>query len=271
MAGGKRTSGGKGAGSRTGPKGGPKGDRSGMGGRGDVGGPGDTGRPITGNLFVDNLPDEATEEMVREQFALLGTVTTCRVFKRGERTCGVIRMSSPQEAEAACKISNDWVVTPAPPGPKGKGKGKFMWMGFWGKGKGKGKGKSDGQMMLRVDPSLKVWIGNLAEGVSWKDLQTHMNQAGKTTWVEVFTGSGKGTGAVVYSAIEEVANAIATLNGTEIGGQELIVDVWTKASKPAVEEDGAPASGEAASGVAAPPEEPAPPPPPAVETSADTA
>ena len=38
-----------------------------------------------------------------------------------------------------------------------------------------GFGKGQG---LKVDPALKCWIGNLAEGTSWKALQDHMNQAG---------------------------------------------------------------------------------------------
>lgn len=50
----------------------------------------------------------------------------------------------------------------------GWGKGKFgggwsPWQPMfmkWGKGKGKGKGYSG----LKVDPSLKCWIGNLPEG-----------------------------------------------------------------------------------------------------------
>merc|ERR1719254_75710 len=98
------------------------------------------------------------------------------------------------------------------------GKGKGYGWGFKGWGKGKGKG------MLRVDPTLKVWIGNLAEKTRWKELQTHMNQAGETKWVEVFGGKGKGTGAVVYSKAEEAQKAIATLNGSTLDDQAIVVD-----------------------------------------------
>merc|ERR1719261_1052634 len=93
-----------------------------------------------------------------------------------------------------------------------------------------GKGK------LRVAAELKVWVGNLAESTTWKDLQTHMNQAGKTKWIEVFSGKNQGTGAVVFDTAEEAINAIATLNGSELGGQAIVVDVWEqkpKDSKPA--------------------------------------
>jgi hypothetical protein len=74
----------------------------------------------------------------------------------------------------------------------GKGSSK-SWTPTWqpafqkfGKGKGKGKGKSQ----LAVDPSLKVWIGNVPPDGDWKALQAHMNQAGVTKWVEIFQGSG---------------------------------------------------------------------------------
>lgn len=186
-------------------------------------------------------------------------------------------MGNVHEAESALQISNGWLIKFAdsdvggrPNGPMwfGKGKGKF-WM--WAKGKGKG--KSDGHMMLRVDPTYKVWLGDLPDGVSWKDLQTHMNEAGKTTWVEVFTGTGKGTGAVVYATPEEATNAIEKLNGSEIMGQAIIVDVWSKQAKP--EENDAEPSPEsvAAPEVPGAPEAPpaeAPPAPPLMAPPAAT-
>eukprot|EP00440_Ansanella_granifera_P038181 gb/GFBE01041431.1/.p1 GENE.gb/GFBE01041431.1/~~gb/GFBE01041431.1/.p1 ORF type:complete len:128 (+),score=42.87 gb/GFBE01041431.1/:1-384(+) len=99
----------------------------------------------------------------------------------------------------------------------------------WGSGKGKGKGGG----RMRADPSLKVWIGNLAAGVEWKALQEHMNQAGKVRWAEAFSGKSAGTGAVVYSTAEEATNAITMLNGSTLGGQAIMVDVWTKQEQPA--------------------------------------
>jgi len=113
-------------------------------------------------------------------------------------------------------------------GKDGKGGGWSPWQPMfmkWGKGKGFGKGKDNG---LKVDPSLKCWIGNLPDGTSWKALQEHMNQAGKTTWVECFSGKGSGTAGVAFSTAEEVANAITMLNGSLLNGQAIMVDVWVK-------------------------------------------
>eukprot|EP00929_Paragymnodinium_shiwhaense_P098884 TRINITY_DN603_c0_g1_i1.p1 TRINITY_DN603_c0_g1~~TRINITY_DN603_c0_g1_i1.p1 ORF type:complete len:181 (-),score=67.05 TRINITY_DN603_c0_g1_i1:196-738(-) len=100
---------------------------------------------------------------------------------------------------------------------KGKGYGKGWWKG--------GKGQPDG---LMVDPKLKVWIGNVPAETKWKDLQEHMDKAGKSKWVEVFSGRGVGTAAVAYGSEEDAANAIKTLNGVEFNGQALVVDTWVK-------------------------------------------
>ncbi|CAE8633746.1 unnamed protein product [Polarella glacialis] len=118
-------------------------------------------------------------------------------------------------------------------GGNGKGQGwGNSWAPVWQpmfngwKGKGKGKGK-------KTDPTLMVWLGNIPEGTDWKALQDHMNQAGKSKWVEVFDGKGKGTGKAAFSTAEEATNAVAMLNGSVLGGQAIMVDVWVKAPKEA--------------------------------------
>merc|ERR1712187_30527 len=81
------------------------------------------------------------------------------------------------------------------------------------------------------EPDVKVWICDMKETTTWKELQEHMNAAGKTKWVEVFEGNGKGTGAVAYGSAEEATNAIATLSGTQLGGATIVCDVWEKKEK----------------------------------------
>eukprot|EP00439_Symbiodinium_sp_Y106_P040408 s2756_g4.t4 len=56
---------------------------------------------------------------------------------------------------------------------------------------------------LWIEPEMKIWIGNLPEDATWKDLQTLGNTAGATRWVEVFRGKGKGTGMIAYKTAEE--------------------------------------------------------------------
>ena len=50
------------------------------------------------NLFVGNLPQEATEEELSEVFGAYGTVAACRVFRKG-RTCALVKMESKEEAD----------------------------------------------------------------------------------------------------------------------------------------------------------------------------
>ncbi len=87
--------------------------------------------------------------------------------------------------------------------------------------KGKGLGKE-----------LKVWIGELPVGLSWEALQEQMNQVGKTTWIEGFEGTGKGSGAAAYATEEEAAAGVAALNGSAFEGATLVVDAWEKPPMP---------------------------------------
>jgi len=111
----------------------------------------------------------------------------------------------------------------------GAASNQYQAMGMWGKGfKGFGKGKGRGP---RLDAEQKVWIGNLPEGAAWKELQEHMEKAGKVKWCEVFQGKGAGTGTVGYQETADVAKAISTLNGSTFAGQAITVDAWVKAPK----------------------------------------
>merc|ERR1719235_1129512 len=93
-------------------------------------------------------------------------------------------------------------------------------------GKGKGKGKS----LRSFYPEKKVWIGNLPEGVTYKELHEHMKQSG-AKWVEVMKGAGKGTGGAGYATVEEATAAISMMNGSVLNGAMIQVDVWTKKEK----------------------------------------
>merc|ERR1712060_582291 len=95
-------------------------------------------------------------------------------------------------------------------------------MGGWGKGGGKGmshKSFTDDQ---------KVWLGNIPDGVTYKELQPHMKQAGDAKWVECFERNGKGTGVACYSSAAEAQAAISTLNGSILNGQAIQVDSWVR-------------------------------------------
>lgn len=123
------------------------------------------------------------------------------------------------------------------PGPMMWGKGcGGMWGGpmMWGKGCGKG-GKSGGKsggkgFTVKADNAdSTVWVGSLAEDTTFKQLQEHMNQAGKCKRAQVLK---KGTGFCWMSSPEEASNAILMLNGSVLQGATIVVDAWTKKEKP---------------------------------------
>mmetsp|Transcript_83563 Transcript_83563/g.147769 ORF Transcript_83563/g.147769 Transcript_83563/m.147769 type:complete len:271 (+) Transcript_83563:54-866(+) len=109
---------------------------------------------------------------------------------------------------------------------KSKGKGKEK---GWGKDKGKDKGKAqtsaDMTHLSTIDASQKVWIGSLT-GVTWKELQEHFNQVGRTIYAAVFEKSQ--TGCVAYKSAAEVEQAVQSLNGSWLGGGAIEVDWFTK-------------------------------------------
>mmetsp|Transcript_24093 Transcript_24093/g.28449 ORF Transcript_24093/g.28449 Transcript_24093/m.28449 type:complete len:101 (-) Transcript_24093:2-304(-) len=95
-------------------------------------------------------------------------------------------------------------------GGNGKGWG-WSWPPMWFP-KGFGKGGWGRRRGPRIDPEMKIWIGNLPEDCNWKDLQTLGNTVGSTRWVEVFRGKGKGTGMIAYKTAEDVSAAMKALH-----------------------------------------------------------
>merc|ERR1719188_893813 len=100
---------------------------------------------------------------------------------------------------------------------------QFMKFDGWGKGKGVGKGNRK-----KIDTAKTIWVGNLPEGVTYKELKAHGESAGTAKWAEVFQNKGKGTGAIGYGTAEEATAAIAILSGTVLKGQPITTDTWAK-------------------------------------------
>merc|ERR1719163_2489676 len=94
-------------------------------------------------------------------------------------------------------------------------------------GKGKGKGKNSGLSSFPAEK--KVWIGGLPEeGVTFRELQAHFPGS---KFAAVMKGKALGQGGVAFGTAEEATNAIATLNGSVLGGATIVVDVWTTKEK----------------------------------------
>mmetsp|Transcript_51936 Transcript_51936/g.145043 ORF Transcript_51936/g.145043 Transcript_51936/m.145043 type:complete len:261 (+) Transcript_51936:67-849(+) len=86
------------------------------------------------------------------------------------------------------------------------------------------------EKLSKIDHSLKVYIGGLAETVTWKQLEKHAAELAKKPAV-TFVRPHKGTACLAFKEEEDVGNAIAALNGSELQGRVLEADVWTKPEK----------------------------------------
>eukprot|EP00931_Biecheleriopsis_adriatica_P030772 TRINITY_DN180_c0_g1_i5.p1 TRINITY_DN180_c0_g1~~TRINITY_DN180_c0_g1_i5.p1 ORF type:complete len:223 (+),score=71.19 TRINITY_DN180_c0_g1_i5:83-751(+) len=193
-------------------------------------------------------------KQLQEHFNQVGKTIYAAVFEKSSTGCVAYKTAG--EVATAVSALNGSVLagqpiqvdyfTP-PPDRKGKSKGKGYSKGYskgwssapvviWqpvfqkgGKGKGKAKGKaSEIEKLKKIDNSLKVWVGGLDSSVTWKQLEEHFNQAGKTTWATVFS---KGTGCVAYGTAEEAQTAIQALQGTTIGTCTIQVDTFDKSLK----------------------------------------
>merc|ERR1712013_646033 len=99
-------------------------------------------------------------------------------------------------------------------GGKGGGKGKF----------GKG-GRGGGGGLSSFPAEKKVWIDKIPESVTFRELQAHFPGCKFAT---VMKGKAAGTGGVAFATAEEATAAIETLNGSDLAGSSIVVDVWTK-------------------------------------------
>merc|ERR1712232_898787 len=86
------------------------------------------------------------------------------------------------------------------------------------------------EKLKEVDSSLKVWIGGLAEKTTTKELSKHFEDLfAKPDLVDLLPGKGKAV--VTYATEDDVTSAIAIVNGSELKGNTLELDVWTKPEK----------------------------------------
>ena len=78
------------------------------------------------------------------------------------------------------------------------------------------------QKLRGTDPLLKVWVGGLAEGTTWKDVDRHCASVSNPTCTDIMKG---GIAVVAYGSVKDVETAVASLNGSELKGAE-VASVW---------------------------------------------
>jgi len=208
-------------------------------------------------VYVGSLAYKTNWHTLKELFSQVGTVNYAKVLREDgpkgkgswSRGAGLVEFSTPQEAALAIQTFNEteldgrtimvdsWSdAAPSSPAKGHKGKGK----GF---GKASANGKSSAAS-VKVEaapqpgetdnPACKVYIGNLSYKTKWAALKEFMAQAGTVVYAKVIEDKGKGkgfwstgAGLAVYSTPSEARTAISSLNGAELDGREIKLDVWT--------------------------------------------
>mmetsp|Transcript_3932 Transcript_3932/g.7004 ORF Transcript_3932/g.7004 Transcript_3932/m.7004 type:complete len:228 (-) Transcript_3932:90-773(-) len=206
-------------------------------------------------LWVGNIPDGTSFQDLLALAKQSGDAKWADVFPKKGSGTGAVGFSSDEEALGALTTLNGavlggatltaepWEKSETPsgggkfqkkawsPGPQKTWKPAFQkqgWSNGNSKGKGKGKGGGGKGKASKVMPRKTVWIGNIADGVSFADLLGLAKECGKAVWADVFPKNGKGTGAVGFKTSEEATAAVGMLSGAELGGQALVCDSWEK-------------------------------------------
>merc|ERR1712183_623082 len=82
--------------------------------------------------------------------------------------------------------------------------------------------------LAKIDASRKVWVGGLNESTTWKQLEAHFKDVAKPSVTEIMR---KGKACLAFKTEDDAQSAIASLNGTELKGSVIEVDVWTQKEK----------------------------------------
>jgi len=94
---------------------------------------------------------------------------------------------------------------------------------FGDRGKGKGKGKGNGK------PA--IYVAGLSFDTTTEGLEDHFSQAGQVTYARVMTdrdtGRSRGCGKVEFAMEQDVDNAIAQFDQTELDGRTIGVRAFT--------------------------------------------
>jgi len=81
-----------------------------------------------------------------------------------------------------------------------------------------------------IDVSKKAWVGGLSPQTTSKDLENHFTEAfAKPKAIHLMKG---GKAVVAYDSVDEVDSVVSALNGSQLQGSTIEVDVWVEKPKP---------------------------------------
>jgi len=145
------------------------------------------------NVFVGSLMEGTTDQKLQQVFGIYGTVDSCVVMTKGDRTYGFVEFSTIPEAEKAISVMN---------GQSG------LTVRF---------ANNDKTPMAwdEAVPHSNLFIGNLPNGIAEREVKDACAKHGslQSCTVKADAQTGKTFGFVKYSTVAGAKRAIKALNG----------------------------------------------------------
>ncbi|EEC42891.1 predicted protein [Phaeodactylum tricornutum CCAP 1055/1] len=201
-------------------------------------------------VYVGNLSWSVAWQSLKDHMRQAGEVVHAEVimeYNGRSKGCGIVEYATDEEAQEAIKTLTDTELngrmifvredreTPNQ-GASYQGESRG-WIGSWrGRGRG-GRGISSygggrGIGRLNVDAETQLFVGNLAQSTTWRELKDHFRQCGDIQRAEVKNGpagQSKGFGTVQFLKKSDAKDAITQLNGSELQGNVIEVRLDQKA------------------------------------------
>ncbi|XP_010250975.1 PREDICTED: 28 kDa ribonucleoprotein, chloroplastic-like [Nelumbo nucifera] len=173
--------------------------------------------PEEAKLFVGNLPYDLDSEKLAQLFDQAGIVEVAEVIYNREtdqsRGFGFVTMRTVEEAEKAVEMFNRYDLN-----------GRLLTVN-----KAAPRGSRPERPPRVFEPSLRIYVGNLPWQVDNARLEQVFSEHGKVVDARVVydreTGRSRGFGFVTMSSQTELDDAIAALDGQNLDGRAIRVNV----------------------------------------------
>ncbi|KAL0302176.1 UNVERIFIED_CONTAM: ribonucleoprotein, chloroplastic [Sesamum calycinum] len=173
--------------------------------------------PEEAKLFVGNLPYDVDSEKLAQIFYQAGVVEISEVIYNRQtdqsRGFGFVTMRTVEEAEKAVEMFNKYDLN-----------GRLLTVN-----KAAPRGTQPERSPRVYEPSFRMYVGNLPWQVDGARLEQVFSEHGKVVDARVVldreTGRSRGFGFVTMSSETELNDAIATLDGQNLDGRAIRVNV----------------------------------------------
>lgn len=188
---------------------------------------------VARRVYVGNLAWKTNWQDLKDHFSAVGEVRFADVLRDGgmrSKGCGIVEFENAESAKVAIETLNHSMLDGRQVFVR-EDREDFELKGQDGQSGGR-KGYVDGDQALAGRPNAgvvlgkKVWVGNLAGDVTWKDLKDHFRGAGNVVHAIVLEhedGTSKGCGIVEFASPSEALRAISMLSNSVLRGNAIVV------------------------------------------------